>query len=90
MFYFHSKIAPYILYRSPYLPAVHGQHDDLGEEIPVAVYRVQVLWVVWNLGERCKLHSCSLNGYVTCLTNGMCFQKDNEVVTDTANNVSDC
>ncbi len=38
--------------RPPHLPPVHGEHDHLGEGVPVAVHRVQVLHPLRDVGER--------------------------------------
>ena len=35
--------------RSPQLFTVHPQHDYLGEEVSMAVYRVQVMWSLWYI-----------------------------------------
>lgn len=39
--------------RSPHMSAVHWQHDAGGEDVPVAVHRVQVLQHLRHLRERC-------------------------------------
>ncbi len=36
------------------MPAVHGQHDGGGKDLPLAVHRVQILQPVRNIRERCK------------------------------------
>lgn len=41
--------------RPPILSAVHAHHDGGGEDVPLAVHRVQVLQHVRNLGERREL-----------------------------------
>lgn len=45
------------------MPAVHREHDAGGEDLPVAVHRVQVLQPLRNLRERRMYHrerSCSV------------------------------
>lgn len=39
--------------RTPNMPAVHREHDAGGEDVPVAVHRVQVVQPLWHLRERC-------------------------------------
>lgn len=45
---------PWSVRRSPHVSAVHRQHDAGSAHIPVAVHRVQVVQLMWHLGERCK------------------------------------
>lgn len=51
-FFFFFTLLP--LQRSPHMSAVHRKHDAGGQDVSVAVHRVQVLQSVRNLRERCE------------------------------------
>lgn len=38
--------------RSPHVSAVHRQHDARGQDVPVAVHRMQVVQPLWHVRER--------------------------------------
>lgn len=52
VFFFFLTLLP--LQRSPHMSAVHREHDAGGQDVSVAVHRVQVLQSVRNLRERCE------------------------------------
>lgn len=50
-----TPVSPSSLHRPPNVSAVHRQHDAGGEDVPVAVHRVQVVQHMRHLRERRKM-----------------------------------
>lgn len=53
LFFHHISFLFFPFLRSSLVPAVHPGDDGGGEDVPVAVHRVQVLQHVRHVGERC-------------------------------------